>query len=41
MVDNISELPLVIVYIGKELSNTTIINSAEIVSMKLQDVEIL
>lgn len=41
MVDNISELPLMIVYIGKELSNTMIIISAEIVSMKFQDVDIL
>lgn len=41
MVNNISELHLVIVYIGKELSSPMIIDSVEIVSMKLQVVGFL
>lgn len=41
MVNNISELHLVIVYIGEELSSPMIIDSVEIVSMKLQVVGFL
>lgn len=36
MVNNISDLHLVIVDVGKEISNQMIIDSKEIVNMKLQ-----
>lgn len=41
MANYISELPLAIVYIGKEFSNQMIVDSTEIVSVELQDVGVL